>query len=38
MIQVVGGGFCSGSKLACFAAFCMQMSSGADAGRKAFRS
>ena len=36
--QVVEGGFRSGSKLACFVAFCMQMPSGADVGTKAFRS
>ena len=36
--QVVGGGFCGGFRLACFAAFCMQMPSGADVATKAFRS
>jgi len=37
-LQVVGGGFCGGSKLACFAEFCMQMPSGADVATKAFGS
>ena len=36
--KVLGGGFYGGSKLACFAAFCMQMPSGADIGTKTFRS
>ena len=38
LLEEDGGGFCGGSKLACFAAFCMQMPSGADVATKAFRS
>ena len=38
LLEEDGGGFCGGSKLECFAVFCMQMPSGADVATKAFGS